>query len=167
MTLAAETRAAVRADPFLYDALRAGVVNYSAAAEYLDIDGSHSAVVAALRRFAEEFPERTTDDRDARVRMRGGVGPTDDPSEGLLSVCGTHVADGAGSETAILATGDVDPAALAAALARLRTADIDASAAGAREGTDDREGALVLVVGRRDGVDALRAVEEALSSVPA
>jgi len=34
-SLAARTRDAVRDEPFLFDALRAGVLNYSAAARYL------------------------------------------------------------------------------------------------------------------------------------
>ena len=57
MSLASETRDAVRARPFLYDALRAGVVNYTAAARELDVDGEVDAVATALRRFAEELAE--------------------------------------------------------------------------------------------------------------
>ena len=49
MTVAERTRAAVRAEPFVYEALRAGVLNYTAAARYLDV-GDESAVSAALRR---------------------------------------------------------------------------------------------------------------------
>jgi hypothetical protein len=45
VTLAAEAREAVRRRPFLYDALGAGVVNYSAAARLLDVDGETDAVV--------------------------------------------------------------------------------------------------------------------------
>jgi Arc/MetJ family transcription regulator len=160
MTLAAETRAAVRDDPFLYDALRAGVVNYSAAAEYLDLDGERSAVVAALRRYAEELPDRDSSARDAPVRMKRGVDEVEDPASALLSVCGVHLGEAGGAKTAVFATGDVGPAALGAALARLRTAGVAVLAAGAREG------ALAVVVGRRDGPDALRTVESALSSVP-
>ena len=48
MTVAAETREAVRDHPFLETALRAGVVNYTAAARFLDV-GEEEAVAAALR----------------------------------------------------------------------------------------------------------------------
>jgi len=45
MSVAERTRAAVREEPFLHDALRAGVVNYRAAARYLDV-GDEDAVRA-------------------------------------------------------------------------------------------------------------------------
>ena len=48
MSLAAETRAAVRARPWLLEALRAGVVNYAAAAESLDVDGDTDSIATAL-----------------------------------------------------------------------------------------------------------------------
>ena len=53
MSLAAETREAVRTHPFLLDALRAGVVNYNAAAAWLVTpaplgDGIYVAVFATL-----------------------------------------------------------------------------------------------------------------------
>jgi hypothetical protein len=57
MSLASETRDAVRARPFLHDALAAGVVNYAAAARALDIGGDVDAITAALRRFAEELSD--------------------------------------------------------------------------------------------------------------
>ena len=54
MSLASDTRDAVRRRSFLHAALAAGVVNYTAAARYLDV-GEEEAVVAALRRYAEEL----------------------------------------------------------------------------------------------------------------
>jgi hypothetical protein len=74
VTLAAETRAAIRRRPFLREALRAGVVNYAAAARLLDVEGEHSAVVAALGRYAEALPDYGESARETRVTMRSGLG---------------------------------------------------------------------------------------------
>lgn len=169
MSLAAETREAVRQRPFLLAALRAGVVNYTAAAEFLGLDGDAESVATALRRYAEDLPAYATDARDARVRMQSGVGlrsdadapSTADATAPLLSVGGTAVVPDGGSLTAVLATGEVDAAALATVLGRLETADASVEAAGIAEGT------LLVVVGRRDGAKALRVVEAALDAVPA
>jgi hypothetical protein len=157
MTLAADTRDAVDDHPFLRRALRAGVVNHAAAARFLDVDGDQQAVSAAVRRYGEDLENYDADDRDAPVSMQSGVSPADD---GLLSVSGQAYAPCEGSLTALVATGDVDTRALAAALDRLHAADVEPDAAGV---ADD---ALVLVVERRDGANALRIVENALDAVP-
>ncbi|WP_096393987.1 hypothetical protein [Halorubrum trapanicum] len=174
MSLAAETREAVRARPFVRDALRAGLVNHSAAATWLaeraDLDGDPDAIAAALRRFREDLPAYETESRTASVTMRSGVGVVDDAGDGdsgagdaddlpLLRVGDAAVVDG-GDRTAILATGDVDAAALADALGRLAAADVEIAAAGVAGD------ALVCVVPRRDGASAVRVVEAALGAVP-
>jgi hypothetical protein len=156
MSLAAATRDAVRERPFLYDALRAGVVNYTAAARTLDIDGEAEAIATALRRFAEELEDDPPHDSDARVSMQSGLGRVESPDAGtdaVLEVGDAAFAEDAGSLTGIVATGDLAPAALAEVLGRLRAADVSVDAAGV---TDD---ALVVVVSRRAGPDALRVVE--------
>jgi hypothetical protein len=157
VTLAADARDAVRSNPFLYDALRAGVVNYSAAARYLDVDGETDAVVAALRRFAEDLPDETPPASRSAVSMRSGLGEGDS-DDALLVVGDLALVPDAGSLTALVATGEGDAAALERALGRLRTAEIpvEAAAVGGES--------LVVVVGRRDGPDALRAVEDALGA---
>ena len=158
MSLAAETRRAVRAEPFVFEALRAGVLNYSAAARQLDV-GAVEPVVAALRRYAEELPDREIASRNARVTMQSGLAIADDTDEdGILGVGGNAVVAG-GSLTSVLATGEVDAAALARVCSRLATEGIDIEAAGVAGD------ALVVVVGRRDGPDAVRTVEEALAAV--
>ncbi|MFT4958602.1 MAG: hypothetical protein ACI9EZ_001934, partial [Halobacteriales archaeon] len=53
MSLAERTREAARARPFLVEGLRAKVVNYTAAARFLDVDGEVDAVATALRRYGE------------------------------------------------------------------------------------------------------------------
>lgn len=155
MSLAADTRDAVRNRPFLYDALRAGVVNYTAAARSLDVDGDTDAVATALRRFAEDRSDEPTTTATARVSMQSGLGRTDDGT-GLLVVGSTGFAEGAGSLTGIVATGDLSPLALETVLGRLRVADIAVEAAG----VGDEQ--LVVVVSRRDGPDALRVVSDAV-----
>lgn len=161
MSLAADTRAAVRAEPFMLAALRAGVVNYRAAADHLALDGDPEAVATALRRFADDLPDHETRTRRAQVVMQSGLTRDPDPGDALLAVGDVGFGDGDGSYTALTATGDVDAAALAHCLERLDTGDVGVAAAGVGEG------ALVVVVDRRDGPNALRVLEDALESVPA
>jgi hypothetical protein len=159
VTLAADTRDAVRERPFLYQALRAGVVNYSAAARYLDVEGETDAIVAALRRFADELADRDVDARDARVTMKSGIGEADASEDALLSVGDLALAPDAGSLTAIVANGDVDAPTLAHVIGRLDIADVTPTAAAVGDET------LTVVVERRAGPDALRIVESALATV--
>jgi len=154
MSLAAATRDAVRERPFLYDALRAGVVNYTAAARTLDVDGDTDAVATALRRFGEELSAGPVHESEARVAMRSGLG-RDFKGDPLLAVGDTQFGDG-GSLTGIVASGDVSPAALGDVLGRLRAADVAVEAAAVGGET------LVVVVPRRAGPDALRVVESAV-----
>ena len=177
MSLAADAREAARARPFVLDALRAGVLNHSAAAAWLaaeaDLGGDDAdtdAIATALRRFREDLPAYATAERAASVSMRSGVGVVEDAAESterdaaadgdpLLRVGGAAVVP-EGRETAVLATGDVDAGALAAVLRRLAAVDVDVAAAGVAGD------ALVVVVGRRDGATAVRTVEDALAAVP-
>jgi len=174
MSLAAETREAVRRRPVLYDALRAGIVNYTAAADSLDIDGDTESIATALRRFGESLSAADTDadgdsgekaDRSLTVRMESGIDRVD--TDALLAVDGAgfggdgdpqpapDVADESPSLTAIHATGDVDSELLATVVDRLRIDEIEVHAAGV---ADD---ALVVLVPRRSGATALRLVEAA------
>ncbi len=82
MSLAAETRRAVDRRPFLRTALRAGVVNYTAAARFLAVDGETDAIATALRRYADELPAYETESRAARVRMERGIGPLETAADG-------------------------------------------------------------------------------------
>ena len=155
MTVAERTREAVRAEPFLHEALRAGVLNYTAAARYLGIR-DEEAVAAALRRYEAELEPRTAPG-DARVSMKSGVGQGQ-PAEAILQVGDVVLVPGAGALTGVLATGEVEILALRCILGRCETAGIDLVAAGATDGT------LVVAVDRMDGADAVRAVEDALES---
>ena len=160
MTLAGETRAAVDDHPFLRRALRAGVVNHAAAARFLDVDGDEDAVAAAVRRYAEDLPEFDASDAGARVSMESGLSRAEEGDQNGLLVVGDEgfTADG-GSLTALVAAGDLDTRALAVALERLHVAGIEPVAAGVAD-------SLAVVVERRDGADALRLLEDALTSVP-
>ncbi|QLG27523.1 hypothetical protein HUG10_08140 [Halorarum halophilum] len=165
MTVAEDAREAVRARPYLFDALRAGVVNYAAAAETLDIDAETDAVATALRRYAADLDPPSVA-ADARVTMHSGVVSAEDrdaddenaEDDALLGVGGARFAEDGGALTAVVARGDVDARALEAALGCLRTADVAVEAAGVADGE------MVVVVGRRDGATAVRAVEAALAS---
>ncbi|MFB6116972.1 hypothetical protein [Halosegnis sp.] len=156
MTLASQTRDAVRREPFLRAALAAGVLNYTAAARYLDI-GDEEAVAAALRRYAADLEPADSEPTDARVAMQSGVGPTAE-KEPLVAVDGEKLASNGGNATALVATGDIGPTDLGRVLARLNVEGVPVRAAGARESH------LVCVVNRADGVDALRYVEETLDA---
>ena len=166
MTLAADTRRAVRRHPFVFEALRADVLNYTAAARFLDV-GDLDPVAAALRRYAEELPDHESDARDARVTMRSGLGAVDladrdgenEGSEALLVIGGHALVPDTGSLTGVLATGEVDARALAHVLDRLAVEKIDVTAAGVAGD------ALLVMVGRRAGPDAVRVVEDALAGV--
>ncbi|MFB6084550.1 MAG: hypothetical protein ABEJ94_09930 [Halorientalis sp.] len=163
MSLAERTREAVRTHPFLHEGLRAGVVNYTAAARFLDLGtDDDEAVVAALRRYAEDLAEYDADGVDARVSMESGLGAVGDGEfdEALLTVGDTAVVPREGQLTGILATGDVDATALAHVLGHLRAEDVAVEAAGVAGD------ALLVVVQRRAGADAVRAVEAALGTVP-
>ena len=176
MSLAADARQAVRARPFLSRALRAGVVNYRAAADSLDLDGDPEAVATALRRFADDLDPLSTRAIEATVRMQSGVRLVDidvdvddaggeddasrvDPEDLVASVGRTRVVRG-GDLTAIRARGDVDAAACSHVLDRLALSSVvvDAAAVGGDE--------LIVVVSRRQGATALRLVEDALGAVP-
>lgn len=157
MTLASEARAAVRRRPFLHAALAAGVVNYTAAARYLDLgdtDADEETVAAALRRYAADLSPPAPHEGDVRVNMRRRVGPVD--ADPLLRVGDAGFGPGEGDHTALLVDGAVDASTLAHVLARLDVEGVDpVAAAGA-------EGHLVVVVPGGAGVDALRHVEDAL-----
>jgi len=159
MSLAAKARTAVEQRPFLFQALRAGVVNYSAAARGLDLDEDEAAVATALRRYAQQLPEKTVSARRATVTMQSGLEPGAD-GEGLLAVNGSGFTVGNGDLTAVVATGDLDPTALRHVLGRLDTAGIGLTAAGVVDG------GLCIVVKRREGPRTVEVVEGALDAVP-
>ncbi len=168
-SLAAETRRAVDRYPFLRTGLRAGVVNYTAAARYLDVEGAPEAIATALRRYAEELPAYETNDRAVTVRMQSGIGVLDGESgdadervsdRRLLTVGGVPFGACDGDGTAIVATGAVDASALAVTLQALSINGIEPDVAAVGEET------MVVVVDRREGVTALRTVEAALDRVP-
>ena len=167
MSLAADTREAARGQPFVLAGLRAGVLNYTAAARFLDVPGEDEAVATALRRFAEELPDWETERRRVRVTMQRGVAVDDDSetADSLLTVNGVGLAAGgsgvAGSLTALLAVGDVDSHGLAVALERLQVADVAVEAAGLAGD------AIVVAVDGGDTATALKVFEDAFESVPA
>lgn len=154
MSVAERTRRAVRDDPSLYDALRAGVLNYSAAARSLDVEGDEESIATALRRFADELDAPERFDRRVSVRLHRGIALDDGSLDG--AGIGGVALDEDGDAAAIEATGDVDALALEAVLGRLRTRDVRVRAAGVADES------LVVAVPSRSGAEALRVVEGAL-----
>lgn len=150
MTLAAKARERAREHPFVYEALEAGVLNYSAAARFLDI-GDVETVATALRRYGEEL-EYEPEAGDVRVRMETGLGRKAGES-GLLTVCETGFVPGEGSLTAVLASGDVSIRRFRRVLGHCEAESVTIRAAGV---ADD---AFLVVVDRRDGPETLRLVE--------
>lgn len=150
MTLAAQAREQAREHPFIYEALRAGVLNYSAAARFLDI-GDEETVAAALRRYGEELDFEPIEGT-RRVKMKTGLGQGAD-GNALVTVGDTRLSTGEGSLTAILVTGDVSIRLFWRVLSRCEAEGIDIEATGATAET------LIVVVGRRDGPNALQLAE--------
>jgi len=191
MSVAAATREAVRDRPALYDALRAGVVNYTAAADALDVDGDREAIATALRRFAAELADDAgSTDRSITVRLHSDA----ETVETLLSVDG----HGVGGSTDSAAggpeptTGDrgdsaADEAESTASDPPGGTPAVDSPAAVEVTGTVDARllaavldrlriaevpvggagvggGSLVVVVPRREGPTAVRLIESTANS---
>ncbi len=166
MSLAEATRTATRRRPFLLVALRAGVLNYTAAARFLadevGVGDDTDAISTALSRFADELSSYDIESRDTRVAMRSGLGRTDgddDDDEAIFAVGGVGFAPDSGSLTGVIVTGEVDGRALSVVLSRLLVEDVKIVAAGVAE-------SLVVVVERRDGANAVRFIEDALDAVP-
>jgi hypothetical protein len=152
MTLAERARDAAREHPFVHDALAAGVLNYSAAARFLDV-GDEEAVAAALRRYGEQL-DAPAAEPDVRVTMETGLGRG---AGGLLTVGEAGFVPGEGSLTAILVSGTVSVRLFRRVLGRCETAAIDVCGAGYSDNS------ILVVVERRDGPDALRFVESVCS----
>ncbi|MDR5656946.1 hypothetical protein RH831_07095 [Halodesulfurarchaeum sp. HSR-GB] len=146
-SIAAETRRAVDRTPYLRRALRAGVLNYTAAARELDVSAETEAVASALRRYAAELPALEPDTSRVSVRMERD---TDE----RVSVSGQSSA--AESPTAIRLRGDIDPGRFGNALWALSVSDVPVLGAGTVGET------AVVLVPRGDGPTALRLVEDAL-----
>lgn len=153
MSLAAETRAAARAHPFLLDALRADVLNYTAAARFLDV-GDTDAVAAALRRFAMELGTYDEpDDVHRGVRMERGFG-AGDPADALVFVGETALVPDAGSLTAVFVRSELSAGRFGTVLGRPDTADVQVEAAALGDGLG------IVVVPEADGPAALRAIDD-------
>lgn len=159
MSIAERTREAVDRHPFLVEALRAGVVNFTAAARFLDI-GDTDAVAAALRRYADELPERDHSEGSIRLRMTTGIGRTTGGDEPLIRIGDRGFVPETGELTAIVAEGDIDAGTVATALWRLA---VDGTPIEALASDSER---LFVVTERSAGSRVLRVVESAFDPDP-
>ena len=156
MSIAERTRDAVDQRPFLVEALRAGVVNYTAAARYLDI-GETDAVAAALRRYAKELPAEPPTSGDVRLRMITGIGHSSADDDAVLTIGSSAFVPEDGDLTAVVAEGDITTSQAAAILSRLA---LDETAIDGMAADHER---LILVTDRRAAPSVLRVVEQTVT----
>ena len=157
MSLAKRTREETRRYPFLVEAMRAGVLNYTAAARFLDV-GDTEPVAAALRRYSDELPPLRTEGNDVRLRMITGIGDSSETEETLIQIDGNQFGRGSGNLTAIVADGAMSVRVIGRVLWQLAEFEVSVYAS-AMDGNR-----LVIVTDRLDGPSALRVVEETLTA---
>lgn len=142
MSTAAAARRAIRAHPFLLAALRAGVLNYSAAARFLELDDVEAGA-AALRRLGNEETEVGPREPELRIRIERDV------PAALADSLESDQAD----LRAIVATGSIASMTVARIVARFDDADVDLLG---MTWTPDR---LTIAVASSSTATALRCVE--------
>lgn len=157
MNTAEITREAATRHPFLVEALRAGIVNYTAAARFLDV-GEVDVVAAALRRFAAELPATEPAERELRIRMLTGVEKVPRADGAILSVDERGFGVGRGEHSAIQIEGPIDSTFVAGVWGQLAVAGVEVVAAAHDH---DR---LVIVVSKNDGPRVIQLIEEANAS---
>ena len=140
MSLAAITRRAVRKTPYLYDALRAGIVNYSAAARMLNLEGQDAAISVSLQRLSKELPPLEVASIDANI---------------------TISSDETKQRAKIVIEGPVDAKALSHLILVCHMNEIRIIEASVVMGEID------IVVEWKDGPNSLRLIERALESISA
>ncbi|MFL2520896.1 MAG: hypothetical protein ACJ0QU_00715 [Halobacteriales archaeon] len=140
MSLAAITRRAVRKTPYLYDALRAGIVNYSAAARMLNLEGQDAAISVSLQRLSKELPPLEMASIDANI---------------------TISSDETKQRAKIVIEGPVDAKALSHLILVCHMNEIRIIEASVVMGEID------IVVEWKDGPNSLRLIERALESISA
>ena len=140
MSLAAITRRAVRKTPYLYDALRAGIVNYSAAARMLNLEGQDAAISVSLQRLSKELPPLEMASIDASI---------------------TISSDETKQRAKIVIEGPVDAKALSHLILVCHMNEIRIIEASVVMGEID------IVVEWKDGPNSLRLIERALESISA
>ncbi len=144
MSLASRTRETVKKYPCIHEALRAGVINYSAAARYLPISGDTEAIASALRRYGEQLDNQTDQYFDLSITMH-----TSYPLQ-LTDLPPTIEKD---SVTWLCVSGDITPIVVGSLLLGCKSHEIPVHAVSANERT------AVICVPRTSGATALRCIE--------
>ncbi|WP_415487561.1 hypothetical protein [Candidatus Hikarchaeum yamanae] len=139
MSLAAITRREVRKTPYLYDAIRAGIVNYSAAARMLDLEGQDTAVSVSLQRLNKELPPLEMERIDANI---------------------TISSDETNQQVKIMVEGPVDAKILSHLILVCHMNEIRIIEASISRGE------IQIVVEWKEGPNSLRIIERALESIP-
>ena len=139
MSIAATTREAIQRHPCLLDAMFLGVVNYTAAARFLDV-GDTEAVAAALRRLRENNADSRTEQVEFRIRMERGIGEVTEEDDALFCIGNTRYGKTGGKLTVITANGTLTARRLGTIALRLSYATIEIEAL-----TMNQEALFVLV----------------------
>lgn len=151
MSLASRTRDTVKKYPCIHEALRTGVINYSAAARFLPVSGDTEAIASALRRYAEELPDPTPKPRDISITMHTSY---PDQLTGLPAEIPEPSDEG--PVTWLCVSGDITPVLVGSVLLGCKIHEIPVLAVTATDGT------AVLSVPRSAGAAALRCMENVI-----
>lgn len=151
MSLASRTRDTVKKYPCIHQALRAGVINYSAAARYLPVSGDTEAIASALRRYAEELPDPTPKPIDVSITMHTSY---PDQLSGLPAE--TPDTNEEGSITWLCVSGDITPVLVGSVLLGCKSHEIPVQTVSANDGT------ALISVPQSAGAAALRCIEHVL-----
>lgn len=154
MSVAAATREAIKAHPFLLDAMRLDVLNFTAAARFLDV-GETEAVAAALRRLSTDLSPAHSTSVDLRVRMERGIGEVH-KEEALLQIGEAGFGKVNGPFAGIIANGTSDARTVGTVLLRVAEADIELIASAATPTQ------FILIVPSTAAATSIRCVEETM-----
>lgn len=158
MSLASRARSEVDRYPFLRRGLQAGVINYTAAARFLDIDGDIDAVATALRRYANELDDPRFSDRTVAIRMQSGVDLRTETDDRLLVVDDVGVESDGGPYTAISVSGAIEIDRYRRALAILDAEGIETVASGISDET------MVVITPNQQAARAVDVIEAVMQT---
>lgn len=152
MSLASRTRETIQNFPCIHEALRVGVINYSAAARFLPVAGDTEAIASALRRYENHLSGPANQSRDISISMHSSY-----PSEQAGLTEETPYDTDTETVTWLCVSGDISPTVVGSLLLGCKSHDIRVNAVSANEGH------AVICVPRSSGTSALRCIESVLN----
>ena len=139
MSLASDTRREVKNIPYLCEALRAGIINYSATGRSLGLEGEDTAISVSLQRLRNELPPLKVINVEANIPISS---------------------DESGKQSKILVEGDINAKVLSHLILICHINEV------LIEEIRMVKSRIEVVVEWRDGPNALRLIELSLKSVP-